>query len=206
MFQIIQQGYHTNVRFPPKADVDGINRPTHGRLMLRPISVRALILAGALLGLAMPFSAAPGEVSPSWCALDFPGSVSEWREQADARPVPVLPEGLAGARRRLRYHSVLLITRAEARQLTGTNPDPGNVRLYLVRSGIYASPSATNTEYLEQARIASRRIVSWNSRRRSVLIHTFQIFDQPRTLYQVPVIVNLRVRPVMAEAICQTLH
>lgn len=159
-------------------------------------------LCASVLACATPAAIASSD--QPWCTRDFPGSPAEWSDLPGARITMVELSRLEGAVRRLRRSSIVPLTPMQARDLTGQSRPP-NGRYYLIRSGIFARPNASRADYHHQAVIAARRLVFWRPQNRHLLVLTLQQGDGELQIFNVPLVVEVAMRPAAAYSVCQSL-
>jgi len=140
-----------------------------------------------------------------WCSLRYIGSPSDWIELPQAHVSGVAIDKLDLAVSRLRHVSILPLTSEQASSLSGHPSQSNRGSYYLIRSGIFAMPSASPRQYHEFAE-ATHKIVAWNPNSRHLMIHIFQLWEGERQLFDIPLIVQVDVNPVESYSVCQSLH
>lgn len=136
--------------------------------------------------------ARPNERLPDWKVLDAPLAV-------------VSVDGLAEATRLLKNRTILPITSRAAKRLAKRVP-PGPGKLYLVRTGIFAPPGATPTQYLLRAGDVSFRKTLWDSENRMLITYTIQMRDAREDIFLAPLIVRLSVAPLRVRSFCEFFY
>lgn len=135
-----------------------------------------------------------------WCAIGYDDHARE-RKPLDA-PIAVVSEhGLAEATRLLENRTILPVTSRTAKRLAGRVP-PGSGKLFLVRTGILAEPSAGPAQYLLEARNASYREMSWDREKRLLITFTMQMQDGQEDIFPAPLLVRLSVTPTRVQSFC----
>jgi hypothetical protein len=143
-------------------------------------------------------------VGHDWCEIGLNERHPEWRV-LDAPLAVVTVDGLAEATRLLENRTILPITSRTANRVAGRVP-PGSGKLYLVRSGIFAQPGASPTQYLLQARNASFRKTLWDSKKRVLITYTMQMQDVQPDIFPAPLIVRLSVAPLRVRSFCESYY
>lgn len=141
-------------------------------------------------------------VGHNWCEIGLKDDARAWKP-LDAPLTIVSVDGLAEAKRLLEHRTILPVTSRTAKRLVGRVP-PGSGKLYLVRSGIFAQPGASPTEYLLQAQNTSFRKTLWDSEKRVLITYTMQMQDAPPDIFPAPLIVRLSVAPLRVRSFCES--
>jgi len=132
-------------------------------LALRAIAI--LFLMSSCASVAQP-------ANPAGCFRTR--AQSPERELTGALVTPVSPEAMAGAVARLPEERVLEISRAEAADLLGLEPQP-NVRYYLARAQVVGTPGEPLANLVERAR-RMNYAVGWAETTHAVTLVSMQHF------------------------------
>lgn len=143
-------------------------------------------------------------VGDDWCEIGLEEDARDWKP-LDAPLAIVSVDGLAKAIRLLDNRTILPITSRTAKRLAGRVP-PGTGKLFLVRSGIFAQPGASPTQYLLQARDVSFRKTLWDSKARLLITYTMQMQDARPDIFPAPLIVRLNVAPLRVRSFCESYY
>ena len=139
-------------------------------------------------------------VGHDWCEIGLEEGARDWKP-VDAPLAVVSVDGLAEAMRLLDDRTIRPVTSRTAKRLAGRVP-PGSGKLYLVRTGIFAPPGATATQYLLRVEDVSFRQTLWDSENRVLITYTSQMQNAREDIFPAPLIVRLSVAPLRVRSFC----
>lgn len=142
-----------------------------------------------------------------WCAtIDLLDTVEE-EDLSDVHVINVASERAATAKSLLENVTLIELSLTQVRNISVEEDPRLGYRYYLIRSGVFAPPGSSPRDIAYLSRNVARRLFFWVERSDQIIVASFQLLGGERDLFNYPLIVGTRTRPLRsAAAVCSTLH